>query len=989
MSSTINSFDKNEIIMDRYEILAEIGSGGFATTYKAMDHSLDIPVAIKAFHKHTGASMDEAVKEAKIAAGLYELEGIASARDFFWYKETPCIIMDYVDGTSIKDYVREHGRIRGDKMLILIKPLLQSLIKIHEKGILHRDISADNILLTEDGRLKLIDFGAARLSQNAQGDEYTIIFKRGFAPIEQCSAGGKQGPWTDVYGICATMYYMITGIVPDDSVSRLIEDKQLPLERIDGVRLTPQAMSCIMKGLAVRPEKRFQSMSEFYTALYAAKPSTLANILNNTTIQGGKVENGEANFTEKLLEDMELSISHKKSRRKKQIIIGAVVAVLLILSGSIWGILQHRSTVKDQIPHAPASSITPAINSTSAEPDADLHSSDNPADADADSTDTPANAPDDPDSSNTPANQPGNSSSGNNSGNSAKKPAIPALAKTPAAPLPRRLPLRKSQTPPRRKRQNRLPRKTTLTAIWMVFRKDFPMKHYVINSSEDILTQLHNQHYQRTDLFLIRKWRPAHVTGSKQHTITDPDNVSERSGQNPADTATTDISDELRQEAYLNFYRQVKPFKLASRQTIQRWFGIGGYAVPHRRQILELALNLHFSLDETEDYLLHGLSQWNLQVNDYEEMLCMYCLENGQDPETYRFMVDFFETHTDQELRPLQTARTDLLQKSYATKKSLSVREFLVWMCHNAELFKGYSMTVYSYYVSLLNEAFQYYQKQTEQDLMLLLERSSYSRWKQTEQETNPLFANETEKDHIRRYLKNVPRRKNNDIAPDDLRTAQNYYAIAYAPKARISSLLAQLYHNGKSHEPTRNNEMYAELQDFLGEEIQWENEKYISELLSMSIQKEQQMLYQRAFASLQPLDSTDRCPDWITRHLQSRYPQLSADLTVKHATKIISAELKKQKTRVRNIQRSDLLLLIQYTFSVKYDQKLQETLAPYNREDATKGFLTLANTILTSCNMRKVNAQYRLDQLLLSCITDEEIILLGDLLDKTFFWTD
>ena len=419
MSSTINSFDKNEIIMDRYEILAEIGSGGFATTYKAMDHSLDIPVAIKAFHKHTGASMDEAVKEAKIAAGLYELEGIASARDFFWYKETPCIIMDYVDGTSIKDYVREHGRIRGDKMLILIKPLLQSLIKIHEKGILHRDISADNILLTEDGRLKLIDFGAARLSQNAQGDEYTIIFKRGFAPIEQCSAGGKQGPWTDVYGICATMYYMITGIVPDDSVSRLIEDKLLPLERIDGVRLTPQAMSCIMKGLAVRPEKRFQSMSEFYTALYAAKPSTLANILNNTTIQGGKVENGEANFTEKLLEDMELSISHKKSRRKKQIIIGAVVAVLLILSGSIWGILQHRSTVKDQIPHAPASSITPAINSTSAEPDADLHSSDNPADAD--STDTPANAPDDPDSSNTPANQPGNSGSGNNSGNSGKK----------------------------------------------------------------------------------------------------------------------------------------------------------------------------------------------------------------------------------------------------------------------------------------------------------------------------------------------------------------------------------------------------------------------------------------------------------------------------------------------------------------------------------------------------------------------------------------
>ena len=97
------------------------------------------------------------------------------------------------------------------------------------------------------------------------------------------------------------------------------------------------------------------------------------------------------------------------------------------------------------------------------------------------------------------------------------------------------------------------------------------MKHYVINSSEDILTQLHNQHYQRTDLFLIRKWSPAHVTGSKQHTITDPDNVSERSGQNPADTATTDISDELRQEAYLNFYRQRSEERRVGKECRSRW----------------------------------------------------------------------------------------------------------------------------------------------------------------------------------------------------------------------------------------------------------------------------------------------------------------------------------------------------------------------------------------------------------------------------------
>ena len=268
MSSTINSFDKNEIIMDRYEILAEIGSGGFATTYKAMDHSLDIPVAIKAFHKHTGASMDEAVKEAKIAAGLYELEGIASARDFFWYKETPCIIMDYVDGTSIKDYVREHGRIRGDKMLILIKPLLQSLIKIHEKGILHRDISADNILLTEDGRLKLIDFGAARKENINMTRSMTVVFKRGFSPEEQYRTRGQQGAWTDVYALCATAYYALTGKAPDESIQRVLEDDMPSLTEMTDVDLPMQQKRAFMKGMTVDFHHRYQTMDELYQGLY-------------------------------------------------------------------------------------------------------------------------------------------------------------------------------------------------------------------------------------------------------------------------------------------------------------------------------------------------------------------------------------------------------------------------------------------------------------------------------------------------------------------------------------------------------------------------------------------------------------------------------------------------------------------------------------------------------------------------------------------------
>lgn len=317
MSNHKHSFQPGDIVRDRYEILEELGSGGFATTYKAFDHALSIPVALTVYHHSSFSSQEEATKEAKIAAGFYDLEGIASARDFFEEDHIPYIVMEYVDGMNIKKYVKQNGRIRGDKMLLMLKPLLQSLIHIHEKGILHRDISADNILLTEDGRLKLIDFGAARLTQKAKGKEFTLIFKRGFAPIEQCSSGRKQGPWTDVYGICATMYYMVTGIIPPDSVNRLINDTLIPLQQIDGIGLTPQEMDCITKGLAVQPEDRYSSMAFLYTGLYG-NGNTDELLSKNSTNLPSVVSTTESNFTEKLINDITDSLKKQSLLRIAQ-----------------------------------------------------------------------------------------------------------------------------------------------------------------------------------------------------------------------------------------------------------------------------------------------------------------------------------------------------------------------------------------------------------------------------------------------------------------------------------------------------------------------------------------------------------------------------------------------------------------------------------------------------------------------------------------------
>lgn len=364
MSSKQNLFRPGDIIRERYEILEELGSGGFATTYKAQDLSLGIPVALKVYHRSTFTGQEDALKEAKIAAGLYDLEGIASARDFFGENDIPCIVMEYVKGVSIKDYVREHGRIAGNKMLLLVKPLLKSLIKIHEKGILHRDISADNILLTEDGKLKLIDFGAARFTQKAKDAEYTLIFKRGFAPIEQCSNVGEQGPWTDVYGICATMYYMVTGIIPDDSVNRYVDDQMLPLQRIDGIKLNQHEIACISKGLAVRIEDRYDSIALLYADLYGAGANdTLNPLSDHTTLKPAAFRPTEINFTEKLLSDLARSVKKKQFHslhRRKLMILALFLLLALTGTGIYFYGSTHPKNASSLNTVSPARTVSPA-----------------------------------------------------------------------------------------------------------------------------------------------------------------------------------------------------------------------------------------------------------------------------------------------------------------------------------------------------------------------------------------------------------------------------------------------------------------------------------------------------------------------------------------------------------------------------------------------------------------------------------------------------
>ena len=284
------------ILAGKYLIGKAIGEGGFGITYIGIDLELEARVAIKEYYPQGAAARDSRtndgtvrsysentrtffeegrekfINEARTIAKFRELPEIVGVIEFFRENQTAYIVMEYLDGQTLKQYLKANGgKIQADELLRMMKPLISSLGKIHRQGLIHRDISPDNIMLMKDGSIKILDFGGARdfISQN--GKSLSVMVKHGYAPEEQYRSHGDQGPWTDVYALCATMYRCITGKIPPEALDRLYQDELKPISSF-GVNCPKYIEEAIIKGLSVRKDGRYQSMEELYDALYKGKP---------------------------------------------------------------------------------------------------------------------------------------------------------------------------------------------------------------------------------------------------------------------------------------------------------------------------------------------------------------------------------------------------------------------------------------------------------------------------------------------------------------------------------------------------------------------------------------------------------------------------------------------------------------------------------------------------------------------------------------------
>ncbi|MCM1506047.1 MAG: protein kinase [Ruminococcus flavefaciens] len=355
------ALSEGTVLAGMYVINKVLGQGGFGITYMAENHKTGEKVAVKEFFPDTlvrreascvisyqgereenfNYGKESFLQEAQTLAQFLGNENIVRIHSYFEENGTAYFVMDYIEGISFDEYLKQKGGkisvAEAEKILI---PIMDALEAVHAKGIVHRDVTPDNIYICNDGVVKLLDFGAARYSLGDKSKSLDIILKHGFAPKEQYTRHGRQGPYTDVYSLAATFYFAITGRRPPDSIDRLEEDDLIPPSSL-GIDITEYQQEALYKALEVQPYNRFQTMGVFKAVLLnenSANAPVLTESTNTSANQNTTYNTENKNAPYKNILEKLKNFSSKKT---------AVISAIIVCVG-IAGIVGVASSVNKE-----------------------------------------------------------------------------------------------------------------------------------------------------------------------------------------------------------------------------------------------------------------------------------------------------------------------------------------------------------------------------------------------------------------------------------------------------------------------------------------------------------------------------------------------------------------------------------------------------------------------------------------------------------------
>lgn len=294
------------LLENRYIIGRVIGFGGFGVTYLGYDTLLKMKVAVKEYlpgdfstrmprqqkltifsgdkKEQFMAGKDKFIDEARRLAKFQNTPEVVHVFDCFEANDTAYIIMEYLEGMSLKEKLEKEGPMSLQQALPILLDVLHGLEAVHAEGIMHRDIAPDNIFITNDQQVKLIDFGASRFATTTHSRSLTVLIKQGYSPEEQYRSRGDQGTWTDVYAAAATFYKMITGKTPQDAMQRAGKDQLKPPSKL-GVKIGPNMENALMNALNVKVDERTQTAKQFEDEL-------MANVVKRVAVKKQQVDIG-------------------------------------------------------------------------------------------------------------------------------------------------------------------------------------------------------------------------------------------------------------------------------------------------------------------------------------------------------------------------------------------------------------------------------------------------------------------------------------------------------------------------------------------------------------------------------------------------------------------------------------------------------------------------------------------------------------------------
>ncbi len=323
----------------RYVVGKVLGYGGFGITYIAWDTKRNRRVAVKEFFPNALSTRSEGetvvscynsksekffkegvrkmLDEGERLSKFHKNESIVNVYDFFEANKTAYIVMEYLEGKDLKKYLEENGgKLDADEAIEIMLPVLNALNEMHKENLIHRDISPDNIFICNNGKVKILDFGSARLAVADSDKSMSIMLKKGYAPKEQYSSHSKQGPWTDVYAASATLYELVTGHKPVDSMDR--DEEPLKTFKELGVLGMGELEGVIVKGMAQDVAERTPDAATLY--------AELAELIK-------PAEGGKPDFIPRPPQPKTPS---KPKKSKKPLIIAAVIAVVVAV-GALGG----------------------------------------------------------------------------------------------------------------------------------------------------------------------------------------------------------------------------------------------------------------------------------------------------------------------------------------------------------------------------------------------------------------------------------------------------------------------------------------------------------------------------------------------------------------------------------------------------------------------------------------------------------------------------